>query len=260
MKSVDEALQPRFSRLGQSGTSNRNEYSKSTAAKTSENIRIDTNDHLKKMEEKYLALKYPSFPTNFVTTDSSHKDLLKTHQVEFGTISGWDWNTGVPQPTDLYEAIKPFCQEEIRRHVETLRSQILEQVKGMLGIVIQSSLDDVYKDIGRVTDNLSSRLASLKKCSGQHRSKIDQVEKSLATTSDSYETQAEKIKRLEERQAKISKELRNFNLKYDSHTQNVDTDDQELKDGLRELCQMPRPTKICGKKNQALKPQNQSLD
>jgi len=79
-------------------------------------------------------------------------------------------------------------------------------------------LDDVYKDIGRVTDNLSSRLASLKKSSGQHRSKIDQIEKSLATTSDSYENQAEKIKRLEERQAKISKELRNFNLKYDSHT------------------------------------------
>lgn len=128
------------------------------------------------MEEKYLSLKYPSYATNFVATESSNKDLLKTHQVDFGTTSGWDSTSAFPHPSELYEMVRPFFQEEVRRQMESFKSQILDQIKGMLGIIIQSSLDDVYKDIGRVTDNLSSRVQSLKKSSGGVKAKIEHLE------------------------------------------------------------------------------------
>ena len=126
MKSLDEGIQPRCLRLGQQGSSHGRENSNSTAAKTSEILKSHASNHLQRMEEKYLSLKYPSYATNFAVTESSNKDLLKTHQVDFGTISGWDSTAAFPHPSELYEMIKPFFQEEVRRQLETFKTQMLD--------------------------------------------------------------------------------------------------------------------------------------
>ena len=57
----------------------------------------------------------------------------------------------------------------------------------MVGIILQSSLDDVYKDLGRVTDNLRSKLSSLKKNYVEVKSKVDFLGDSCAKKTDIHE-------------------------------------------------------------------------
>lgn len=84
--------------------------------------------------------------------------------------------TGFGNAFEILEIIKPILIDTFKVQLEEFKTQLLNQVRAVAGQMVQSALDDVYKDMGNVTDKLTTRVNSIRKQTNLNKEKLAAVE------------------------------------------------------------------------------------
>lgn len=109
--------------------------------------------------------------------------------------------------------------------------------------MVQSALDDVYKDMGSVTDQLSTRIGSMRKQVHSNREKIETIENKIEKKKVEHQTNFDKIGIIEDRQAKLTSMLRTLNLRLESNPAYLEIDQNLFLQNMKDMNTTKKSTK-----------------
>lgn len=102
----------------------------------------------------------------------------------------------------IVDTLKPILLDSLRLHLDNYKGKLLMEIKNTIGNMIQTALDEVYKDIAEMNSKIFGQIERGKKI---NTDKLDLIEAKFEKTFGNYE-------QIYEQTAKLGSMLRNVDL------------------------------------------------